>query len=70
MHGNSIIFGGQVVGAKRGLQRGNVLRCLTDSGFRHYLGGARASRGLKAGRYMFEAPTSMLMIGRTSPWQK
>mmetsp|Transcript_45538 Transcript_45538/g.105569 ORF Transcript_45538/g.105569 Transcript_45538/m.105569 type:complete len:925 (+) Transcript_45538:75-2849(+) len=33
---------------------GNVLRCLTDSGFRHYLGGARASRGLKAGRYMFE----------------
>jgi len=33
---------------------GNILRCLSDTGLRHFMGGARASRGIKSGRYMFE----------------
>eukprot|EP00933_Yihiella_yeosuensis_P047864 TRINITY_DN4382_c0_g2_i1.p1 TRINITY_DN4382_c0_g2~~TRINITY_DN4382_c0_g2_i1.p1 ORF type:complete len:991 (+),score=388.33 TRINITY_DN4382_c0_g2_i1:53-2974(+) len=34
---------------------GNLLMALSDGGIRHLLAGARASVGLKSGRYMFEA---------------
>ncbi|CAE8649858.1 unnamed protein product, partial [Polarella glacialis] len=34
---------------------GNMLMALSDGGIRHLLAGARASVGLKSGRYMFEA---------------
>mmetsp|Transcript_28432 Transcript_28432/g.52165 ORF Transcript_28432/g.52165 Transcript_28432/m.52165 type:complete len:499 (-) Transcript_28432:70-1566(-) len=33
---------------------GNMLMCLTDGGFQYLVAGARASVGVKAGRYMFE----------------
>merc|ERR1719506_1128869 len=33
----------------------NVLASLSDGGFQHLLAGARASVGIKEGRYMFEA---------------
>jgi len=44
---------------------GNMLTCFTDGGLQYFLGGARASVGIKSGRYMFEVNVVELMHQKT-----